>query len=82
MDRPKQTHNRSNSGLDGKTGQLAEDWGDGHYAVAVGYDQQNIYLMDPSILGNYGYILIYIYSDRNALESEWLPYCLHIHFYN
>jgi hypothetical protein len=34
------------------------DWGDGHYVMAVGYDQENIYFMDPSLLGNYGYIPI------------------------
>lgn len=28
-------------------------WDDGHYAVVVGYDQSNIYFMDPSTLGNY-----------------------------
>lgn len=31
-------------------------WDDGHYAVVVGYDQSNIYFMDPSTLGNYTYI--------------------------
>ncbi|HAJ38803.1 MAG TPA: hypothetical protein DCL15_24310 [Chloroflexi bacterium] len=31
-------------------------WDDGHYAVVVGYDQDNVYLMDPSTLGNYTYI--------------------------
>jgi predicted double-glycine peptidase len=33
-----------------------EDWDDGHYAVAVGYDEERIYFMDPSTLGNYTYI--------------------------
>lgn len=33
-----------------------EDWDDGHYAVAVGYDGERIYFMDPSTLGNYTYI--------------------------
>lgn len=31
-------------------------WDDGHYAVAVGYDQNCVYFMDPSTLGNYTYI--------------------------
>ncbi|MFA6318520.1 MAG: C39 family peptidase, partial [Elusimicrobiota bacterium] len=34
----------------------AEDWDDGHYAVAVGYDAKNLYFMDPSTLGNYTYV--------------------------
>ncbi|MBI4678194.1 MAG: C39 family peptidase [Elusimicrobia bacterium] len=34
----------------------AEDWDDGHYAVAIGYDERNIYFMDPSTLGNYAYV--------------------------
>ncbi len=33
-----------------------EDWDDGHYVVAVGYDDLNFYFMDPSTLGNYTYI--------------------------
>ncbi len=32
------------------------DWNDGHYAVAVGYDQDNFYFMDPYTLGNYTFI--------------------------
>jgi len=32
------------------------DWDDGHYAVACGYDENRIYFMDPSTLGNYTYI--------------------------
>lgn len=31
-------------------------WEDGHYAVAVGYDADRIYFMDPSTLANYAYI--------------------------
>ena len=34
----------------------SNDWEDGHYAVAIGYDSKNIYFMDPSTLGNYTYI--------------------------
>jgi predicted double-glycine peptidase len=40
------------------------DWDDGHYVVAVGYDRENIYFMDPSILGNYGYISIGEFMKR------------------
>jgi ABC-type bacteriocin/lantibiotic exporter with double-glycine peptidase domain len=32
------------------------DWSDGHYVVAAGYDQENLYLMDPSVGGHYSYI--------------------------
>jgi ABC-type bacteriocin/lantibiotic exporter with double-glycine peptidase domain len=32
------------------------DWDDGHWVVAVGYDDNNIYFMDPSTLGNYTFI--------------------------
>jgi len=34
----------------------ANDWEDGHYAVAIGHDADNIFFMDPSTLGNYTYI--------------------------
>ncbi len=36
----------------------AKQWDDGHYAVAVGYDDRNLYFMDPSTLGNYTFIPI------------------------
>lgn len=32
------------------------DWEDGHYVVAIGYDTERIYFMDPSTLGNYTFI--------------------------
>lgn len=31
-------------------------WDDGHYAVAIGYDAERIYFMDPSTLDRYAYI--------------------------
>jgi predicted double-glycine peptidase len=31
-------------------------WGDGHYAVAVGYDKERVYFLDPWMVGNYMYI--------------------------
>lgn len=34
----------------------ATDWEDGHYVVAIGYDDANVYFMDPCTLGNYTYI--------------------------
>lgn len=36
----------------------ANDWEDGHWAIAVGYDSERIYFMDPSTLGNFTYISI------------------------
>lgn len=32
------------------------DWADGHYVIAVGYDDGKVYFMDPYKLGNYMYI--------------------------
>lgn len=43
----------------------SKDWDDGHYAVAIGYDKQNIYFMDPSTLGHYTYIPV------EEFESRW-----------
>jgi predicted double-glycine peptidase len=40
-------------------------WDSGHYAVAIGYDEANIYLMDPSTLGNYTYI------PRDEFAKRW-----------
>ncbi len=34
----------------------SRDWNDGHYVVAIGYDHNKIYFMDPSTVGNYTYI--------------------------
>ena len=39
-------------------------WGIGHYIIAIGYDQERIYFMDPWILGNYGYISIGEFMNR------------------
>ncbi len=30
-----------------------DDWEDGHFSIAIGYDSNNIYFMDPYTLGNY-----------------------------
>lgn len=37
---------------------------DGHYVVAVGYDENNVYFMDPSTLGHYTYIPIAEFITR------------------
>jgi len=34
----------------------AGDWKDGHYVVAIGYDDRRVYFMDPSTTGNYTFI--------------------------
>ncbi len=34
----------------------ADGWEDGHYAVAIGYDAERVYFMDPSTLSNYAHI--------------------------
>ena len=42
-----------------------KDWNDGHYVVAVGYDNDNIYFMDPSTLGDYTFI------PRGEFLARW-----------
>ena len=42
----------------------SQDWEDGHYAVAIGYDRDTVYFMDPSALGNYTYLLNQEFLDR------------------
>jgi len=42
----------------------SRDWEDGHYAVAIGYDRENIYFMDPSTLANYAYLPNREFLDR------------------
>jgi len=39
-------------------------WEDGHYVVVIGYDSQNIYVMDPSTLGNYAFVPIEEFLER------------------
>lgn len=43
---------------------FATDWEDGHYVVAIGYDTERIYFMDPSTLGNYTFIPTEEFSKR------------------
>jgi len=33
-----------------------EEWEDGHYGIAVGYDQNSLYIEDPSLLGTVGFL--------------------------
>ncbi|MEI6286781.1 MAG: C39 family peptidase [Bacillota bacterium] len=44
------------------------DWEDGHWVVIIGYDKTNIYMMDPSTLGNYAYV------PRTEFEARWHDY--------
>jgi predicted double-glycine peptidase len=42
----------------------SQDWKDGHYVVAIGYDEDNIYFMDPATIGNYTYIPVDEFLSR------------------
>jgi len=42
----------------------SRDWDDGHYAVAIGYDRDSVYFMDPSTMGNYTYLPNQEFLDR------------------
>jgi predicted double-glycine peptidase len=44
------------------------DWEDGHYVVAIGLDDTNIYVEDPSLFGCRGFIPL------NEFESRWHDY--------
>lgn len=41
-----------------------EEWEDGHYAIAIGYDHRNIYFMDPSS-NKYAFI------GQKEFETRW-----------
>jgi len=49
----------------------AKDWKDGHYVVAVGYDADNVYFMDPSTLGNYTFIPVAEFLERWHDRDDW-----------
>ncbi len=46
----------------------AAEWEDGHYSIAVGFDDRNLYFMDPSTLGNYTFI------PTSEFLSRWHDY--------
>ena len=56
-----------------------KEWNEGHYAVAVGYDEDNIYFMDSAILGHYAYIpvdeFLDRWHDRDPVTGEKLSQC-------
>jgi predicted double-glycine peptidase len=43
----------------------SKDWQNGHYVVAVGFDKDNFYFMDPSTVGTYTYI------KRDQFLERW-----------
>lgn len=47
-------------------------WEDGHYVVAIGYDEKYIYFEDPSILGGIGYI------PKSEFLRRWHDYDMDI----
>jgi ABC-type bacteriocin/lantibiotic exporter with double-glycine peptidase domain len=40
------------------------DWDDGHYVVAVGFDDERVIFMDPSTAGHYTYIPLQEFAQR------------------
>jgi len=40
------------------------DWDDGHWVVGVGYDSNNVYLMDPDTMGCFTFIALPEFQDR------------------
>ena len=42
----------------------SDDWEDGRYAVVVGVDNTNVYLMDPSLAGRRGFIPLREFQER------------------
>jgi predicted double-glycine peptidase len=44
-----------------------ETWDAGHYVVLVGYDAENLYVMDPSVLTPGGYA----FFPRAELDERW-----------
>ncbi len=56
-----------------------KEWDEGHYAVAVGYDEKNVYFMDPSVTGHYAFIpageFLDRWHDRDPSTGERLIQC-------
>ena len=46
----------------------SDEWECGHWVVAVGYNKDNIFFMDPSTAGNYTYI------PKDKLVARWHDY--------
>jgi predicted double-glycine peptidase len=43
----------------------SDTWNDGHYAIAIGYDDKRVYFMDPYTIANYTYV------GNEALLTRW-----------
>jgi len=50
---------------DGAPAPWSDDWDDGHYVVAIGYDDARLYFMDPSEDSGYGYI------EKREFATRW-----------
>jgi ABC-type bacteriocin/lantibiotic exporter with double-glycine peptidase domain len=44
---------------------FSKDWKDGHYVVAVGFNTESVYFMDPSTSGQY------VYIPASQFERRW-----------
>lgn len=53
---------------DEKKYKYEKDYENGHWLVAIGYDKDNFYFEDPSLLGTRGYI------RKEDLENRWHDY--------
>jgi len=53
-----------------------EEWEDGHYVVATGYDDERLYFMDPSTIDNYTYI------EKEEFLTRWHDYDEDQRYYN
>lgn len=49
----------------GDSGDYSDIWDEGHYVIALGYDDENFFFMDPSTLGAYTYI------PKKELTARW-----------
>ena len=52
----------------GDPADYAEGYEDGHYAIVIGYDAENLYFMDPSTAG------VYTYIPQDEFETRWHDY--------
>ena len=54
-------------------------WDCGHYVVAIGYDSERIFFMDPSTLGNYTYIPNEEFLDRwHDIDNDEVTELVHL----
>jgi hypothetical protein len=52
----------------------AKEWDEGHYVLVTGFDEKNIYFMDPATTGNYTYLsredFIRRWHDFDGISTE------------